>query len=58
MRFAGAGAVPLKSTLEGVIYSNRVTNLLDLKHDDELAAAEAKAQGNRPGMLSRLMEWV
>ena len=41
--------MPSKVTSEGVIFSDRVTDLSQLKEDDELAAAEAKASGPYPG---------
>jgi len=47
----GRGAsspVPRSVTPEGIIYSSKVSNLEQLMYDDEAAAAEAAASGNRP----------
>ena len=51
MLFAGRGAakLPRQVTLNGVIYSDKVHDLSDLRDDEEAAAAEALAQGGRPG---------
>ncbi|CAL5222054.1 g4353 [Coccomyxa viridis] len=45
----GAAAPRLLPGGEGILYSKSVKNLADLKSDDEAAAAEAAAQGGRPG---------
>eukprot|EP00884_Botryococcus_braunii_P007181 jgi/Botrbrau1/16464/Bobra.0142s0059.1 len=45
----GAARAPRLVTSEGIIYSERVRSLADLKDDDEAAAAEAEAQGGVPG---------
>ncbi len=50
---SGAGSrqslMPRQITSNGVIYSQAVKNLQDLRDDDEAAAAEQLAQGGRPG---------
>jgi hypothetical protein len=43
-------------TNEGIIYSERVRSLGELKDDDEAAAAEAAAQVRWEAMLDPLME--
>lgn len=45
----GAAKVPRQVTLNGVIYSDKVKSLADLRDDEDAAAAEALAQGGRPG---------
>ncbi|CAK0786661.1 hypothetical protein CVIRNUC_009875 [Coccomyxa viridis] len=46
----GAAAAPrVLAGGEGILYSNRVKSIADLKSDDEAAAAEQAAQGGRPG---------
>lgn len=45
----GAGKLPRQVTLNGIIYSDKVRDLADLRDDDEAAAAESLAQGGRPG---------
>ena len=46
----GASRGPVRRDANGeIIYSAGVRNLADLRDDDDLAAAEALAQGNRPG---------
>lgn len=49
--FAGRGSAraPRQVTLNGIIYSDKVHSLSDLSDDDDAAAAEALAQGGRPG---------
>lgn len=47
---AGRGAAkPRQVTLNGIIYSDKVRDLSDLRDDEDAAAAEALAQGGRPG---------
>ena len=41
--------IPRLSGQDGVIYSSAVKSLQDLRDDDDAAAAEQAAQGNRPG---------
>lgn len=43
-------------TSEGIIYSDRVRSLAELKDDDEAAAAEAEAQVRWEALLEPLME--
>ena len=45
----GAARVPRQVTLNGIIYSDKVKSLADLRDDEDAAAAEALAQGGRPG---------
>ena len=45
----GAARLPRQVTLNGVIYSDKVRSLADLHDDEDAAAAEALAQGGRPG---------
>lgn len=45
----GAARVPRQVTMNGIIYSDKVKDLADLREDEEAAAAEALAQGGRPG---------
>lgn len=49
--FAGRGSAraPRQVTLNGIIYSDKVHSLSDLTDDEDAAAAEALAQGGRPG---------
>ena len=41
--------MPRAISKEGLIYSQKVKALADLKHDDDAAAAEAEAQNGVPG---------
>lgn len=45
----GSARAPRQVTLNGIIYSDKVHSLSDLSDDDDAAAAEALAQGGRPG---------
>jgi len=45
----GAARAPRQVTLNGIIYSDKVKSLADLRDDEDAAAAEALAQGGRPG---------
>lgn len=45
----GSARAPRQVTLNGIIYSDKVHSLSDLSDDEEAAAAEALAQGGRPG---------
>lgn len=44
-----AGRGPRQVTADGIIFGSKLTDLSQLKEDDELAAAEAAAQGGVPG---------
>jgi hypothetical protein len=51
---AGRGSVrvPRQITDSGIVFSSRVSDPSQLADDDELAAAEAEAQGGVPGYCS------
>jgi hypothetical protein len=45
----GASRMAPRVTADGLIFSDRVSDLRQLAEDDELAAAEAEAAGGVPG---------
>ena len=45
----GAARTPRSVTVDGILYSDKVRDLAQLRTDDEAAAAEAQAQGGVPG---------
>jgi hypothetical protein len=44
--------MPRQITDSGIVFSARVSDVTQLADDDELAEAEAEAQGNVPGYCS------
>eukprot|EP00193_Tetraselmis_chui_P021369 CAMPEP_0177781210 /NCGR_PEP_ID=MMETSP0491_2-20121128/17708_1 /TAXON_ID=63592 /ORGANISM="Tetraselmis chuii, Strain PLY429" /LENGTH=314 /DNA_ID=CAMNT_0019301219 /DNA_START=113 /DNA_END=1057 /DNA_ORIENTATION=+ len=46
--YGRGAAVPRAVTADGIIYSGKVTSVNQLRYDDDAAAAEAAASGDRP----------